>query len=151
MLNKASYTALVAHGIKPTVQRLAVMGYLLEHHGHPTADEIYTAMSHVLPTFSKATVYNTLGLLEEHGAVVKVFLDERRTCYDVVTAPHAHFYCQHCGCLLDVPAVDTFSLSEVGGLPEGSQVESVSVTYRGLCPKCQAEHQAEGHESFATT
>lgn len=151
MLNKASYTALVAHGIKPTVQRLAVMGYLLEHSGHPTAEEIYTAMNRVLPTFSKATVYNTLGLLEEHGAVAKVFLDERRTCYDVLTAPHAHFYCHRCGCLHDVPVVDTFSLSEVGGLPAGSQVESVSVTYRGLCAKCQAEQQAEGHEPFATT
>ena len=89
MLNKASYTALVAHGIKPTVQRLAVMGYLLEHSGHPTAEEIYTAMNRVLPTFSKATVYNTLGLLEEHGAVAKVFLDERRTGYGVITVPHA--------------------------------------------------------------
>ena len=118
MLNKASYTALVAHGIKPTVQRLAVMGYLLEHSGHPTAEEIYTAMNRVLPTLSKAT---------------------------------AHFYRHRCGCLHDVPVVDTFSLSEVGGLPAGSQVESVSVTYRGLCPKCQAEQQAEGHEPFATT
>lgn len=149
MLSQSSYAALVAHGIKPTVQRLAVMGYLLEHRCHPTADEIYTEMSRVLPTFSKATVYNTLSLLEENGAVVRILVDERRTCYDVHTAPHAHFYCHQCGRLHDVQAGDTLSLPAIGGLPEGSRVESVSLTYRGLCPECLARQQADSHATFA--
>ena len=35
---------LQAHGIKPSLQRMAVMTYLIEHRTHPTADEIYTAL-----------------------------------------------------------------------------------------------------------
>ena len=32
------------HGIKLSVQRIAIMGYLMKHLTHPTADEIYTAL-----------------------------------------------------------------------------------------------------------
>ncbi len=32
------------HNIKPSVQRIAIMNYLMEHRTHPTVDEIYTAL-----------------------------------------------------------------------------------------------------------
>ena len=51
------------HNIKPSVQRIAIMNYLIEHRTHPTVDEIYTALSPSIPTLSKTTVYNTLKLL----------------------------------------------------------------------------------------
>ena len=56
------------HNIKPSVQRIAIMNYLIEHRTHPTVDEIYTALSPSIPTLSKTTVYNTLKLLSEQGA-----------------------------------------------------------------------------------
>ena len=34
---------LQGHNIKPSVQRIAIMKYLMEHRTHPTVDEIYTA------------------------------------------------------------------------------------------------------------
>ena len=33
------------HNIKPSVQRIAIMTYLMEHRTHPTVDEIYTALA----------------------------------------------------------------------------------------------------------
>lgn len=51
---------LQGHNIKPSVQRIAIMKYLMEHRTHPTVDEIYTALSPTIPTLSKTTVYNTL-------------------------------------------------------------------------------------------
>ena len=56
------------HNIKPSVQRIAIMNYLIEHRTHPTVDEIYTALSPSIPTLSKTTVYKTLKLLSEQGA-----------------------------------------------------------------------------------
>ena len=41
------------HNIKPSVQRIAIMNYLIEHRTHPTVDEIYTALSPSIPTLSK--------------------------------------------------------------------------------------------------
>ena len=61
MSNKQeTYDYLLKHGIKPSIQRLAVMGYLLEHRTHPAVDEIYNALKAEVPTLSKTTVYNTL-------------------------------------------------------------------------------------------
>ena len=47
---------LQGHNIKPSVQRIAIMKYLMEHRTHPTVDEIYTALSPTIPTLSKTTV-----------------------------------------------------------------------------------------------
>lgn len=40
---------LQGHNIKPSVQRIAIMKYLMEHRTHPTVDEIYTALSPTIP------------------------------------------------------------------------------------------------------
>ena len=90
------------HNIKPSVQRIAIMTYLMEHRTHPTVDEIYTALAPSIPTLSKTTVYNTLKLLSEQGAAQTLTIDERNTCYDADTTPHAHFLCKHCGKIYDL-------------------------------------------------
>ena len=48
---------LQGHNIKPSVQRIAIMKYLMEHRTHPTVDEIYTALSPTIPTLSKFTTH----------------------------------------------------------------------------------------------
>ena len=88
---------LQSHSIKPSVQRMSIMRYLMEHLTHPTVDEIYTSLSPEMPTLSKTTVYNTLKLLSDHGAIQTLTIDERNTCYDADTTPHAHFLCKRCG------------------------------------------------------
>ena len=90
------------HNIKPSVQRIAIMTYLMEHRTHPTVDEIYTALAPSIPTLSKTTVYNTLKLLSEQGAAQTLTIDERNTCYDAETSPHAHFLCKQCGKIYDL-------------------------------------------------
>ena len=44
---------LQSHHIKPSVQRMAIMKYLMEHRTHPTVDEIYTSLAPEMPTLSK--------------------------------------------------------------------------------------------------
>ena len=34
-----------SHNIRPSVQRIAVLKYLLEHRIHPTVDDIYLALN----------------------------------------------------------------------------------------------------------
>ena len=70
------------HNIKPSVQRIAIMSYLMEHRTHPSVDEIYTALAPSIPTLSKTTVYNTLKLLSEQGAAQTLTIDEREQLLD---------------------------------------------------------------------
>lgn len=126
---------LTAHGVKPSVQRMAVMEYLLEHHTHPTADEIYLALSPEMPTLSKTTVYNTLRLLTAQKAVHQLTIDERNVCFDADTSNHAHFLCTQCGKVYDVPLRNP-DLLHHAEMPDGFRTEHTDLYFRGCCEEC---------------
>ena len=44
MVNKEALDTLQNYGIHPSVQRIAIMDYLLKNHTHPTVDEVYVAL-----------------------------------------------------------------------------------------------------------
>ena len=60
---------LISKDIRPSHHMIKILQYLANHKKHPTVDEIYKDLTTVLPTLSKATVYNTLRILEEKGLV----------------------------------------------------------------------------------
>lgn len=123
------------HGIKPSMQRIAVMEYLLSHKTHPTADEIYSSLHPSMPTLSKTTVYNTLKVLTDKGAVNQLTIDERNVCFDAFTEPHAHFLCTRCGKVYDVALTDQ-DLAHHAFLPTGFRMEQTQLYFRGCCEKC---------------
>ena len=88
------YDRLIEHNIKPSMQRIAIMEFLMEHPIHPSADDIYMALSPSMPTLSKTTVYNTLKLFSEQGAALMLTIDEKNTNFDADTSMHSHFLCR---------------------------------------------------------
>lgn len=124
---------LIDHGIRPSVQRLAIMKYLMEHRTHPTVDKIYNDLRPSMPTLSRTTVYNTLEVLVEHDAVLELSIDSHTSHYDGATTPHAHFRCRRCGAIIDVDMKDLALAT-----PESSEftVEHVEISYTGLCTRC---------------
>ena len=137
MDNKSAYEYLMDHGVKPSVQRLAVMEYLLMHRTHPTADEIHSALITKIPTLSKTTVYNTLKLFVEHGAVTMLTIDEKNVKFDVETSDHAHFLCKKCNKVYDIPLYMDHLMKSTA-LPEGFQLESIALYVRGICKDCKS-------------
>lgn len=135
-----TFDYLLAHGVKPSMQRMAVMEYLLKHRTHPTAEEIYTALHPSLPTLSKTTVYNTLRLLTEKGAALQLTIDERYVCFDADTTPHAHFLCRGCSKVYDFKLNDQ-ELIAAASVPEGFVVDSTHLYFRGLCKHCKENEQ----------
>lgn len=128
------------HNIKPSVQRIAIMNYLIEHRTHPTVDEIYTALSPSIPTLSKTTVYNTLKLLSEQGAAQTLTIDERNTCYDADTRPHGHFLCKRCGKIYDLMCNN--NVKKVVDMDmDGHDVQEIHYYYKGICKHCIEEER----------
>lgn len=124
------------HEIKPSVQRIAVMEYLMKHHTHPTVDEIHQALAKKIPTLSKTTVYNTLKLLTDKGAAQMLTIDERSLCFDGNTDIHAHFLCKQCDKIYDIPLQNL--VREVENMDvEGHQIMEVHQYYKGVCKKCK--------------
>ena len=93
---------LESYGIRPSLQRMAVMAYLMEHRTHPTVDEIFLALAPAIPTLSRTTVYNTVSMLAAHGAILALDLEAGQMHYDGDTRPHAHFLCTCCGHIYDI-------------------------------------------------
>lgn len=91
-------------GCTLTPQRRAILRYLDGNPDHPTAAEVFAAVTRDFPMASRATVYNTLALLAEVGAVRELHDAERDTRYDPNVSHHHHFVCPRCGRISDVDA-----------------------------------------------
>ncbi|WP_394700417.1 Fur family transcriptional regulator [uncultured Bacteroides sp.] len=126
---------LLKHQIKPSVQRIAIMQYLLDHKTHPSVDEIHAAISLYIPTLSKTTVYNTLKLFADQDAAQMLTIDERRVCFDGDATPHSHFLCKKCGSIYDF----FFQESAKDVMPQevnGHEITEIHYYYKGFCKNC---------------
>ena len=120
--------------INPSVQRSAIMQYLLDHFSHPTVDQIYADLLPNMPTLSKATVYNTLKLFVDKNAVKAIYIDERNVRYDAQTRPHAHFKCRRCNTISEV-SLEESDIPPFRGSPDLHLTET-QIYFLGTCGKC---------------
>ena len=132
------------HGIRPSLQRIAIMDFLMNHPIHPTVEDVYQGLCKKIPTLSRTTVYNTLRMLSEKQAAQMITIDDHRICYDGNTTPHVHFYCTHCGKVIDffdetAPQVD----GEIN--IDGNIVTEKQLYYKGICKECIAKAEKTGH------
>jgi Fur family peroxide stress response transcriptional regulator len=111
-------------GLRCTPQRFSVMSYLYEHHGHPTAAEIFEGVNRLDPRSSRATTYNNLRDLVQAGLVREVAVEGRSARFDVTGERHHHFICDTCGAVEDM---DWYGKRVV---------HQVELIVRGLCSKC---------------
>ncbi|MGN1265484.1 MAG: Fur family transcriptional regulator [Muribaculaceae bacterium] len=127
------------YGIRPSVQRLAVMQYLMNSKTHPTVEEIYADLVKEIPTLSKTTVYNTLDLLVANRAVTQITIEGGKAHYDGFTHIHSHFYCNECGKIFDMPC-DEKHLRTLEP-KNGFIIESTQLYYTGICPECRSKNE----------
>ncbi len=118
-----------SHGIHPTSQRVMIARVLFTQCAHLSAEDVYRLVNTDNRHVSKATVYNTLGLLADKGVVREVIADPTRIFYDPNTAPHHHFFDVATGELTDISA-EQIHVSGLPPLPNGAQLEGVDVIVR---------------------
>lgn len=90
-------------GLSITGPRRAIVSYLHDNPNHPTAAQVHADVSRACPGLSRATVYNTLTLLVELGALRALRQAGRDTRFDPMREPHHHQACPSCGALTDIP------------------------------------------------
>jgi Fe2+ or Zn2+ uptake regulation protein len=128
-------TALRAHGLRVTPQRLAIHGALQALGRHATAEEVLARVHGTVPGVSLPTVYAGLELLADLGLASRVHAG-RAIRFDPRADPHHHFVCDACGAVSDLdtevdmaPALE--GLREAGVEPAGAEV-----LVRGRCAAC---------------
>lgn len=124
---------LVSKNLRPSIQRIKVLEYLIKNQCHPTVEQIFKDLQREIPTLSKTTIYNTLNLFLETGLVKVLTIEDNETRYDIITETHGHFKCGECGAIsnfdIDIDSIETEELI-------GFKVVDKNVYFKGICPKC---------------
>jgi Fur family transcriptional regulator, peroxide stress response regulator len=121
-------------GLRCTPQRHAVMAFLVNRTGHPTAAEIFTAVNRAHPRSSRATTYNNLRDLVQAGLVREVAVEGRAARFDAKGTRHHHFICDRCG---NVEDMEWYAVPRPASGSLGKRILRQSeVIFRGLCAKC---------------
>lgn len=103
---------------------------------HPTAEEVYCAVTQRAANIGKATVYRNLNLLSEQNEIAKICTGEGADRFDVRTDRHPHMRCRACGKLFDAPMKPLPPVTELLGDTGGFMVEDQIIEFVGLCPDC---------------
>ncbi|OPY79624.1 MAG: Peroxide operon regulator [Syntrophorhabdus sp. PtaU1.Bin153] len=130
--------------MKLTPQRLAILEYLENNGDHPSASDIYSAVSERFPTMSFATVYNTLRTLKMQDAVRELAIDPDKKRFDPNTGPHHHLICIRCRRIVDIHSEFSVGLTE--GEKCGFEITGNHVDFYGLCPVCKNSGEKAPHE-----
>lgn len=115
-------------------QRMKILEYLYQHESsHLDAEEIYEALSRVIPGLSKTTIYNTLHTFQKAELIQAVDIENSETRYELSASRHGHFICKQCGGIHDFEVdMDAIVVKELSQF----QIEEKDVYFRGLCPDC---------------
>jgi Fur family peroxide stress response transcriptional regulator len=127
--------------LRPSYQRLKILGYLLENQNHPTANEIYESLHGEIPTLSKSTVYNTLNIFLRARLVKQLAIEGAETRYDIITRYHGHFKCEHCGKIFNFRInTESYDTSDL----KGFNIKDRNVHFTGTCPSCLKGKETRG-------
>ena len=126
--------SLESTGLRCTPQRYAVIAFLVEHTGHPTAAEIFEAVNRIDPRSYRATTFNYLRDLVQAGLVREVAVEGRAARFDAKGMRHHHFICDRCG---NVEDLKWYDVPRPGSGSLGKRVlREYELIFRGLCTKC---------------
>jgi Fur family peroxide stress response transcriptional regulator len=133
-------------GMRLTPQRAAICRLLSESRSHPTAAQVHERIRAKYPSLSLMTVYNTLNVLVEIGAVNALGrAGDGETHYDANTSPHINLACVSCHRVLDLESPRVASLERVVRSQSGFDVLGARIVYYGLCPDCQRAALGRNH------
>ncbi|MCU0610277.1 MAG: transcriptional repressor, partial [Candidatus Eisenbacteria bacterium] len=82
--------ACTAARVRLTHQRLEIFREVAGTGDHPDVEAIWRAVRKRIPTVSLDTVYRTLWLLNDVGAITTLGLPRERIRFDANTTPHHH-------------------------------------------------------------
>lgn len=122
-------------GLKLTPQRIAILDYLDGNKDHPSAEDIYKAVSKKFPTISFATVYNTLESLRQKGGVQELTIDAGKKRFDLNAEHHHHLICLKCKKIVDIHI--EYKLDIADDKKNNFDIIGNHIEFYGICPNCK--------------
>lgn len=129
-------SALRAHGLHVTAQRLAVLRAVAGR-PHSTADAIDELVRADLGSVSRQAVYDALAALTDRGLLRRIQPAGSPGRYeDRVGDNHHHVICRDCGRMVDVDCAVGYTPCLTAADGAGYEIDEAEVIYWGRCPEC---------------
>ncbi len=130
-------------GLRVTVQKNAILETVLELDNHPTADQVFEAVTPRCPDISRTTVYRALEGFARLGLITKACHPGSSTRYDRMTGIHHHLICLHCDAVIDISDAGLDALTVPDTSDFGFEVRDFRVQLRGICSRCRKQKMKE--------
>lgn len=127
--------------LKYSKQRESIKNFLVTRYDHPTAETVYLNIRREFPNISLGTVYRNLNLLAEIGEIQKLSPGIGPDRFDGNPAPHYHFICRHCGCVMDLTVSGLDHINILAGQDFDGEIEGHITYFYGACPSCMASEK----------
>ena len=125
------------HGLRPTRQRVAVLGALASR-DDATAQQIHALLVDQGERVGLATVYRTLAHLSESGVVDNLMHHRGEMCYRLCgTGHHHHLVCSGCHKVVELGDCELDPWLAQLASEHGFTVSAHTVEVTGTCPDCQ--------------
>ncbi len=124
--------------LRSTPARMAVLDAIVQTQGHFDAEGLYYRLMSGGKKISRATVYNTLDLLQECGLVSKYRFAENSSRYEKAFGKphHHHLICLQCGDILEFVNDRLNRIQEEVCTSKDFTPHSSSLQIFGTCTKC---------------
>lgn len=129
---------LAKNAIRETPQRVFVVEELAREENDATAAQIYDRLRRRGTNIGLATVYRTLSLLHEHGAVDTLTHHAGELCYRLCAeVHHHHLVCTGCHRVVELRDCDLDPWVKRSARRHGFTVTDHQVEIVGLCADCR--------------
>jgi Fe2+ or Zn2+ uptake regulation protein len=117
--------------LKTTPQRLAILKEI-DKKGHASIEEIYEDIKEMFESISLATIYKNINSMKEKNIITEICLHQKPK-YEITKEPHAHFVCEICGEVEDVPFPQIVNEELNKTYPDTKK----ELYLYGICQKCK--------------
>lgn len=126
--------------IKYSRQRESIKQCLAGRYDHPTAETVYLSIKEEFPNISLGTVYRNLSLLSDLGEIQKITTGVGPDRFDGNPAPHYHFLCKGCGCVMDIKLESQNDLNEKAANAFPGEIDGHRIQFYGTCADCKIKN-----------
>ncbi len=139
-LAKENFTKYLKSGsYRITPERFIIMEAVMNYDGHFDADELFFQVKTSGQKVSRATVYNTLDLLQDCGLISKYRFGENHSRYEKAFGRphHHHLICLECGDIIEFVSDRIEKIQKEVSDENKFKVQTSTLQIFGICSKCQ--------------